>query len=126
MLVGTLPECITPRVDGTKHFVTNVKPVLEYYCIECHTDLMSPQFGGLSLETRSSAMNTGRHKPVIVAGNPDASLLYHVLRVGHEDPLAMPPAPDGISDQQLNAIRVWIAQGAPWPEGQDGHLSLPR
>jgi hypothetical protein len=124
--VGVLTECATPRVDNTQRFVTQVKPTLEYFCIECHTDRQSSQFGGFSLETGSSAMNSGRHKPVIIAGNPDASLLYHVLRFGHESPLAMPPAPDGVSDEQLEAIRAWIAAGAHWPEGRAGHLSLPR
>jgi hypothetical protein len=63
---------------------------------------------------------------VIIAGDPDASLLYHVLRFGHDNPLAMPPSPDKISEEQLDAIRDWIAEGAHWPEGQAGHLSLPR
>jgi hypothetical protein len=126
MVLGMLPECATPKVDNAERFVTQVKPTLEYYCIECHTDRQSSKFGGLSLESGSSAMSTGRHKPVIIAGNPDASLLYQVLRFGHESPLAMPPAPDGVSDQQLEAIRAWIAAGAHWPEGRAGHLSLPK
>jgi hypothetical protein len=126
IVLGALSECATSKVDNADRFVTQVKPTLEYYCIECHTDRQSSKFGGLSLESRKSAMNTGRHKPVIIAGNPDGSLLYHVLRFGHESPLAMPPSPDGISDEQLDAIREWIASGAHWPEGPAGHLSLPR
>jgi mono/diheme cytochrome c family protein len=126
ILTGILTECATPNVDNNERFVTKVKPTLESYCIECHTDRLRSKFGGFSLETADSAMNTGRHKPVIIAGNPDASLLYHVLRFGHESPLAMPPAPDGISDRQLDAIRDWIAAGAHWPAGRAGHLSLPR
>lgn len=119
-------QCATFKVDTTERFITQVKPTLEYYCIECHTDRQSSRFGGLSLESRMSAMNTGRHKPVIIAGNPDGSLLYHVLRFGHESSLAMPPTPDRISDEQLDAIRDWIASGAHWPEGPAGHLSLPK
>jgi hypothetical protein len=125
-LLAAMAGCAAPMVDNTGRFVTQVKPVLEYYCIECHTDRSSGKYGGLSLESGLSARTTGRHKPVIVPGNPDASLLYKVLRFGHEDPLGMPPAPDKISDEQFAAIRAWIAAGAHWPEGRDGHLSLPR
>jgi hypothetical protein len=125
-ILAAMAGCATPAVDNSDRFVTQVKPVLEYYCIECHTDRSSSKYGGLSLESGRSAMTTGLHKPVIIPGNPDASLLYQVLRFGHEHPLAMPPAPDKISDEQFEAIRTWIAEGAHWPEGRDGHLSLPR
>jgi hypothetical protein len=124
-LLAAMAGCAAPLSKNRDSFVTQVKPVLEYYCIECHTDRSSGKFGGLSLETGHSAMTTGRHRPVIIPGNPDASLLYQVLRFGHEDLLAMPPAPDKISDEQFAAIRAWIAGGADWPEGREGHLSLP-
>jgi hypothetical protein len=126
VILSAMAGCATPMVDNSERFVTQVKPVLEYYCIECHTDRSSGKYGGLSLESGHSAKTTGRHRPVILPGNPDASLLYQVLRFGHEHPMAMPPAPDKISDEQFAAVRAWIAAGAHWPEGRDGHLSLPR
>jgi len=119
-----LAGCVTRVGQEGADFVTSVKPVLEYYCIECHTDRSRAKFGGLSLENGRAAMTTGRHAPVIVPGDAEASLLYHVLRFGHENPLAMPPAPDKISDEQFAAIRSWINAGASWPEGPEGHLSL--
>lgn len=125
-LLAAMAGCVSPPADAPGLFITHVKPALEYYCIECHTDQSSTSYGGLSLESGHSARSTGRHRPVIVPGNPDASLLYQVLRFGHEDPLGMPPAPDKVSDEQLAAIRAWISAGAHWPEGRDGHLSLPR
>lgn len=124
--LAAMTGCTSPVGDPSDLFITEVKPVLEYYCIECHTDQSSAQFGGFSLETGHSAKSTGRHRPVIIPGNPDASLLYQVLRFGHEDPLGMPPAPDKISDRQLAAIRSWISAGAQWPENGAGHLTLPR
>lgn len=116
----------TREREGSQRFVTQVKPVLEYYCIECHNNASALKFGGLNLETGRQAMTTGAHGPVIVPGHPDASLLYRVLRFGHEHPLAMPPSPDKISHEQFKAIHDWIASGAVWPEGPAGHLSLPR
>jgi hypothetical protein len=107
-------------------FVTKVKPVLEYYCIECHTIKSGGKYGGLILEYGDLAMRTGRHAPVIHPGKPDESLLYIVLRLGHEQVLGMPPAPDKISDEELDGIRRWIRDGAQWPSGKDGHLVLPK
>lgn len=109
----------------TEFFVRKVKPVLEYYCMECHTDKDAPLYGGFSMETGRSAMTTGRHAPVIRPGKPDESLLYMVLRLGHEDVLGMPPAPDKVLDEEWSAVRRWILAGAAWPPGRDGHLKGP-
>lgn len=117
---------LTVTKDGTSAFLTKVKPVLEYYCIECHTDAAAPLYGGFSMETGRSAMTTGRHAPVIRPGKPEESLLFTVLRLGHEDVLGMPPAPDKITDKELEAVRQWILSGAEWPGGAEGHLQLPK
>ncbi len=126
-LVLWLAGCASapPSGEADVSFEQDVKPVLEYYCIECHDTKSKGQYGGFSLETGREAMTTGRHAPVIIPGNADGSLLFKVLRFGHEDPLAMPPAPDKISDEQLDGIREWIQAGAVWPEGETGRLKLP-
>lgn len=114
-----------PREEQERQFLTGVKPVLEYYCIECHDRKSAGKYGGLILETGELAMKTGRSVPVIRPGDPDRSLLYTVLRLGHEDVLGMPPAPDKISDDELGAVRQWIRSGAAWPKGPEGRLVLP-
>jgi Planctomycete cytochrome C len=113
------------KSDGA-FFVAKVKPTLEYYCMECHNSKTASKFSHFNLETGKLAMSTGLHKPVILPGKPDESLLYVVLRLGHAEALAMPPAPDKISDEQLAAIHRWIRDGAFWPEGPEGHLKTPR
>lgn len=128
-LLLLLPACVSTEsqpLDSSAQFQNEVKPILEYYCIECHDSKSQGQYGGLSIETGREAMTTGRHAPVIIPGNSDASLLYKVLRFGHEDPLAMPPAPDKISDEQLASVREWIEAGAFWPTGEAGRLRLPQ
>ncbi len=132
LLAGMLSTgCVSlPQRTETKQqeafFVTKVKPVLQYYCIECHTDQAAPQYGGFSMETGHSAMTTGRHAPVIRPGKPDESLLFTVLRLGHEEVLGMPPAPDKVTDEEWAAVRQWIFSGANWPDGPEGHLQLPK
>lgn len=99
------------RVD----FVSQVKPVLERRCLECHN--ADYVFAGLRMETKDLMMKGGRSGPVIVSGHPDQSLLYKVLLLGHSSPVAMPPTPEGTFEEEKDLIRTWIAQGAEWPEG---------
>ncbi|CAN5914457.1 hypothetical protein BH11VER1_BH11VER1_26010 [soil metagenome] len=122
--VSLPPQTETKQQEA--FFVTKVKPVLVYYCIECHTDQAAPQYGGFSMETGLSALTTGRHGPVIRPGKPDESLLFTVLRLGHEEVLGMPPAPDKVTDEERDAVRQWILSGAKWPDGPAGHLQLPK
>jgi hypothetical protein len=124
VLVGCVPVQ-PPGPPAPVDFATRVKPVLEHFCLECHNSKSARTAGGLNLETRRSAITTGRHAPVIRPGNPDASLLLSVFRLGHENPLAMPPAPDKVADPQLADIREWIRQGAVWPDGPAGRLRPP-
>ena len=110
---------------GFDLFSRRVKPIFEYYCIECHNNKGASLYGGLSLETRAAAMSSGQHAPVIRPGSPETSLLYTVLRLGHEDVLGMPPAPDKVLADELVAVHRWILSGASWPSGREGNLKLP-
>ena len=128
-LLGTLGVggCTGPtRQPADAFFIAKVKPTLEYHCIECHNSKTASKFNLFNLETGKLAMTTGIHKPVIRPGKPDESLLVTVLRLGHAEALAMPPAPDKVSEEQLADIRRWIRSGAVWPEGPVGHLKLPQ
>jgi mono/diheme cytochrome c family protein len=109
---------------GTREFLSDVKPVLEKYCIECHNGHSAREAGGLNLESRELAFTTGRQAPVIQPGDPHGSLLYKVLRLGHEEVLGMPPTPERVSDEELAAVRKWIRQGAHWPAGPEGMIKL--
>ncbi len=115
----------TTNRPADSFFATKVKPTLEYYCLECHNSKSASKFNQFNLETGKLAMTTGLHKPVIRPGKPDESLFFTVLRLGHAEALAMPPAPDKVSEEQLADIRRWIHSGAAWPEGPEGHLKMP-
>ncbi len=99
------------RVD----FVRQVKPILEGSCLECHQHQYV--FAGLNLETKELAMKGGRRGPVIVPGSPHQSLLYKVLLLGHDSPVAMPPTPERLDRDYEQIIHDWIQQGAKWPDG---------
>ncbi|WP_395741749.1 c-type cytochrome domain-containing protein [Prosthecobacter sp.] len=100
--------------DHAVDFVAEVKPLLESRCLECHHRRYV--CAGLNLETKALAMKGGRSGPVIIPGAPHQSLLYKVLLLGHENPVAMPPTPEGVEREQQKLLHDWILQGAPWPE----------
>ncbi|WP_397385108.1 c-type cytochrome domain-containing protein [Prosthecobacter sp.] len=108
-------SCMQMEPPQQVDFVTEVKPLLETRCLECHQH----QYvcAGLNLETRKLAMKGGRTGAVIIPGSPHQSLLYKVLLLGHESPVAMPPTPDGVESEELQLLHDWIKQGANWPEG---------
>jgi hypothetical protein len=54
-------------------------------------------------------MTTGGHAPVVVAGEPEDSLLARLIQ-GVGGPI-MPPA-GGLSEHELRNILDWIAAGA--------------
>jgi hypothetical protein len=114
-----LPACVLLDFKRLSNepvdFVGEVKPILEARCLECHHRRYV--CAGLNLETKALAMKGGRSGPVIVQGAPHKSLLYKVLLLGHDNPIAMPPSPDPLSREEELAIHDWILQGAKWPAG---------
>ena len=117
MTAVSLTACMNLTVlkDEPVDFVSDVKPLLESRCLECHQD--SYVFAGLNLETKALAMKGGRSGPVIVPGSPHQSLLYKVLLLGHNNPVAMPPTPERLESEHQQVLHDWIQQGAKWPEG---------
>jgi hypothetical protein len=107
-------------------FMTEIKPILELRCLECHNDKDAKDYAGLSLQTREAAMTTGRSGGVLKPGDPDGSLMLRVLSYGHDHPVAMPPSPDKLWDDKKKLIHDWIIDGAPWPESPRGRLIRPQ
>ena len=115
--LGACGQWKAPKTpDRQVDFVRQVKPLLESRCLECHHRRYV--FAELNLETRVLAMKGGRSGPVIVPGAPHQSLLYRVLLLGHESPVAMPPTPERVEGEDLRILHDWIRQGANWPEGE--------
>lgn len=87
-----------------------VANVFERKCLRCHGQ--GKQEAKLSLATRGSALTGGENGPVIAPGKPDESLLMEMI--SGEKP-SMPSEGDPLSAEEVNVIRAWIVQGAPWP-----------
>ena len=95
-------------------FTRDIKPLLESTCVSCHKDGKSE--GELKLHTRAQALVGGDGGAALVPGKPTESPLYKltVLPKGHDD--IMPPKGDPLSAHQAEVLRLWIEQGADWPE----------
>jgi hypothetical protein len=97
-------------------FVMKVLPVLQAKCFSCHGNDPKDISGRLDLRSRAGVLRGGDSgQPVVVAGKPDESWLYIAVTRENAD-LVMPPKEnDKLQPTEVEAIRRWITDGAPWP-----------
>ena len=116
-------QSTTPPEDGPRRevsFTRDIQPVLERSCVACHTG-EDPQ-GSLTMTDRSALLRGGETgTAAIVPGLSEDSLLFHAASGGNED-LQMPPTGErdkypGLTTQELQKLKQWIDDGAPWPKG---------
>jgi hypothetical protein len=116
MLAG-LPPNAGPRpkpkdLASADLYLDVVQPALEQRCSGCHNN--SKKSGGFSVATYDTLMKGGAKGPVIVAGNPAGSDLFHRVNLTPDNGDFMPK--DGktpLDKNQIAAVGAWIQQGAP-------------
>jgi len=72
-------------------------------------------------DTRALARLIGPDK-WIVPGHPERSRFFRAVTSADEQPGAMPPTGHAIAKSEVEALRAWIAAGAPVPEGASVEL----
>src|SRR6266852_7068437 len=83
--------------------------ILEKRCQSCHG---SVQMSGLDLRQRETILKGGARGPAVKPGNAGESILFQAAaRVGD---LKMPPGKDVLAPDDLEVLRKWIEDGAPW------------
>ena len=92
-------------------FNRDIRPILVQHCVACH--------GGVKQAADLSFVYPEKVLPpdgwVIEPGNPDESEM--LARILEEDPeVRMPPPEHGraLNEQEIQLVRDWISQGAPW------------
>lgn len=105
-------------------FVKQIKPILADRCVECHNS--ETLLGELNLQSRELAFRKRKAGPAIVPGSPEKSMLYLALTLPAKDKKAMPATGHRIPKDEVATIRQWIVEGAKWPEGKDGAISVQR
>jgi len=95
-------------------FESRVRPILVESCGKCHARGEQSK-GGLQLTSRETFLAGGDSGPVVVPGDPQASLLLSILRHDEDALFEMPPD-SRLSDQKIEDLATWIEMGAPWGE----------
>ena len=103
LLTGLCSSVDAQKVD----FNTQIKPLLEKHCMECH----NADGESYPIEVKDDAFS------FIIEGEPEESEMYTYLVTEKEDEL-MPPADfeRPMSDEGIELIKTWIAEGAEWPD----------
>ena len=104
-------------------FESRIRPLLIARCQGCHATLTGRTSGGLALDSRQGWQTGGDSGPVIVPGDPEASLLLRAVK--HADGVAaMPPEDAGLAltAAEIADLSAWIAAGAADPRHALQHI----
>ena len=108
-----------------QYFVTQVKPVLQKHCLQCHNGSLPPPV--LNLTSKAAAFKrSASGRDYILPGDPDCSLLISAVQRGGTHPKMMPRTEVSLTEDQIGALREWIEDGAYWPDGEQGMLRAQR
>ncbi len=126
----------TPAISADSktevNFEEKILPVLQNRCFSCHSapkandsgTIRKPK-GDVQLDS-VKGIEESRHGEVIIAGEPDASLLYQRTTLPEGATGIMPPDEgDPLTEQQTNLIRKWIEQGVDYGNWK-GNRSQPK
>jgi len=103
--VTPVPSGLVDRAHEPVSFASDVMPILERHCWECHSaDNVEL---GLRLDSYEGMMLGSDYGTVIEPGDPDGSLLVDMIESGD-----MPEEGDPVSPEDLEIIKTWIAEGA--------------
>lgn len=107
-----------PTADQAAFFRQRIQPILAQHCYDCHS-IDTRAAGQLLLDDRGSILAGGKSGPAINLEHVEDSLLLH--RLQEEDPKKRMPKGEAepLSAAEIGDLKLWIAQGAPWPAGQD-------
>lgn len=101
-------------------FRREIRPILAEYCIGCHGPEASTRQAGLRLDVREGWLEDPQGRPVVVPGDPGASLLYLRMMAPGASRMPPPAAGPGPNAEQIAKVARWIRQGARW----DAHWSM--
>jgi hypothetical protein len=101
---GGAQEAAAGRLD----FDTQVRPILEANCFECHGG--DQRKGGLSLQSYEDILDGGKNGSIVRPGNGADSLIVHRIRGVGGDQMPKDAAP--LSGAEIALVARWIDEGA--------------
>ncbi|MBU6384999.1 MAG: DUF1553 domain-containing protein [Planctomycetes bacterium] len=103
LLLGGLALCQSPSSESALE-------ILRDRCIQCHGQRIEE--GKLRLDHRDGLLHGGESGKAIQLGHSAESLL--IARVSATDETRMPPDGQALTQDQIEILRRFIDQGAPW------------
>ncbi|MBU6401332.1 MAG: DUF1553 domain-containing protein, partial [Verrucomicrobia bacterium] len=113
-----------PTAAGAEFFEQRIRPLLVDQCYRCHSAQAKKVKGGLRLDTREGLRQGGDDGPVLVAGDPEHSLLIEAVRYTNPD-LQMPPKGKRLKPEEVAALVAWVRMGAPDPRTSQPAVAGP-
>ena len=98
---------VTPATSEGVSYAADVVPIFEARCGVCHGSL-----GGWDASSYDVVMNSGDNAPVVIPGDPEASILAQKMIGTQTYGGIMPPA-GLLAEAETQIILDWIAEGAP-------------
>ncbi len=131
LVFAALPISAEPQTKID--FETQMLPILRDRCFSCHSAPKTDPNGTITKPKGGVQLNSVKgieeslYGEVIIAGEPEDSLLYQRITLPEGETGIMPPpeAGDPLTKQETVLIRKWIEQGATYGEWK-GHQSEPK
>jgi mono/diheme cytochrome c family protein len=104
--------------DGETLFVRRVWPLFQEKCLACHGNDTKDIKGDLDMRGLDAMLQGGQSgEPSLVPNQPEQSPLFLAVTRNESIWSAMPPKEaDRLKPHQINWIKRWIANGAPFPD----------
>lgn len=109
LIVPVLMAAAATAQVATPTWETSIGPLFAAHCVACHSGPIGS--AGLSLETYARAISGSRNGAVLIAGNPDDSLL--MKRIRGQVPPRMPRDAPALAIDQIRMVGAWITAGMP-------------
>lgn len=122
---GQAPAAVPVSIEGKLSFNTHVQPILSEYCYHCHgpdSGTREPKSEPLRLDIEEYALQVrDSGQPVIIQGDPAASLLIQLMKSKDPDEIMPPPeSHKKMEPEHIALLERWIAEGAEY----EGHWAF--
>ena len=114
------PPVAASEAGGLEYFEKRVRPLLASKCNACHNAQLKS--GGIDLSSVEGFQKARDEVALISAHEPEASRLLAI--VSYETRVKMPPG-GKLSPEDIEVLRGWVLQGAPWPGAEQREALIP-
>jgi cytochrome c553 len=110
-----------PAPQQARFFETTIRPLLAEHCVKCHGP--DKQKAGLRLDSQAAILKGSSSGPVVVAGQPEKSLLIRAVRYetappkDSEEKIRGMPPDRKLTDREIADLTRWVKMGLPFPTG---------